>query len=173
MRGIVTVSLVLLSFVSYAATTHPQACGKSFAEIGVEDSNGKSITGATIELVTEFPDEVYREIIQREDTIKISPLYAPAIKISAEEVQEILKHEKRPEKTEDFCGNPIKQRAGSTKLKMRDNVQVNTNMGFCTSEGYLQSFLLKVSAPGYVTDYYAAQFLGGCRSVYKIALTKK
>jgi len=161
------ITLVFSLFLVPSSQAHSQACGADFIEILVADSSDKYIGDVTIELIAEFPYDKYGERLRNEATL------APtAIKISVQEAEEIAKQALKLSRTDDFCGNPLKQRPDAAKLKTRNQWPARMNLGFCTKENSSHIFLLRVSAPGYVTDYYAAPFLGGCHRIDKITLTK-
>ena len=107
----------------------------------------------------------------------LSPGNNPAVKISPREAEEIIELGVPRRQSVDNCGNPLKQAANSTQVARhpaygRGREPGLKNFGFCTTELYSFPSLLKVSAPGYVTDYYLGVHLGGCERSYKIALTK-
>jgi hypothetical protein len=77
----------------------------------------------------------------------------------------------------DVCGNPLKQRANSTRVKDLDDFRKGSegsvsNLGFCASESNHGVTLLKISAPGYTTDYYLGSYLRGCFYRYSFVLSK-
>ena len=175
MRISALTAFLLLSVLLCASNAQAQACGRAFVEVTVSDSEGRSIPDATIELIAEVPREKYDEERQNEAAVKISPGNGTAIKISEQEAEEIVSLSSPLSRTEDICENPLKQQANSTNVKRNpsdENTEESTmNLGFCTLEGNSRPLLLKVSAPGYVTDYYVGPFLGGCHRIYKIVLT--
>jgi len=158
--------LVLSLFLVPSLHAHSQACGSDFIEMIVADSSDKYISDATIELIADYPYDKYDEK-HRSEMTRI------AFKLSPQEAEEIAKQPLKLSRTDDFCGNPLRQRPGAASIKTLKQRPASMNLGFCTQEGfYTNIFLLKVSAPGYVTDYYVAPFLGGCHQVYKFTLTK-
>jgi hypothetical protein len=156
-----------------ALKAQAQACGGSFAEVRAKDSDGKEVRHVTIELIAEAPYEKYREKARDKAAVRVSWDNRTAFKVSAQEAKEMVKQSPRM-RTQDFCGNPLRQLAGSTKVKRFPPYEATkTDFGFCTLETYFAPFLLEISAPGYVTDYYIGPFLGGCGSKYEFILTKK
>jgi hypothetical protein len=181
-RRITTLALVLFLTPLAALTARPQACGRSFVDILVLDSEDKNVPGVIVELLAEVPSEEYRRLevktLKNEAVVKLSEGNGTAIKISAKDADEIIKRNLPMSRPEDFCGNPLRLVANSTKVT-RSPAHVEgrefsiKNFGFCTVETYSTPSLLKVSAPGYVTDYYVGPHLVGCRRSYKIVLTRK
>jgi len=176
MRVITLAAFALAPALPAAPDVRAQACGVSFVDIEVVDSKGHSVPGATIEIVADAP-ESYAPSPWPEGGVVLSLGNNPAIKISLREAEEIIELGVPRRRSIDNCGNPLKQVANSTKVARHpgyghaQEFSVK-NFGFCTTELYEIPSLLKVSAPGYVTDYYLGVHLGGCQRSYKIVLTK-
>ena len=185
-----------------APNVQAQACGGSFNLIEVSDSEGKSIRDATIELVARLSEEEYYATdleegsgtkLSVQDYVKMIERNLPVkrllsggvIKVPAKDAKKIIKQKLPMYETKDRCGNPLTQITKLTKLKIHPEYlrltvhpytklsDYETDFGFCTLENYHAPFLLKVSAPGYLTEYYAGSYLGGCGGAYKFVLTKK
>jgi hypothetical protein len=155
-----------------------QLCGSAFAGFTIEDSEGKSIPDVTIELIAEAPPEKYEGKMRDKSALKISLSDGVAVKVSVQKAKEIVKQSRPMSRATDFCENPLRQRASITVVKRRPSLVDDgggsvKNFGYCTEENNFHPFLLKISAPGYVTDYYVGPFLGRCARTYKIVLTKK
>jgi hypothetical protein len=194
---LITFGLVLVMLP--APNVQAQACGGSFNLIEVSDPEGKSIRDATIELVARLPEEEYYATTSDEGAgIKLSVqeyikmierrlpvkrlLGGAVIKVLAKDAEKIIKRKLPMYESNDRCGNPLAQIANLTKLKIHPeylSLKVHPSgnheidFGFCTLENYHAPFLLKVSAPDYLTEYYAGHYLGGCGRTYKFVLTKK
>jgi hypothetical protein len=170
-RLIAATALLLLSMSPFASDTQAQLCHTSFAYYEVVDSVGKNISDVTIELVGEVSGKDY--IALRTEFIK-KEVYGPNFKLFPQDVEQIVKRSVPMRITRDTCENPLKQRANSTKVKtMYRGKASKKNFGFCNVVGhYREPLLLKISAPGYVTDYYVGQFLSDCRTHERFVLSK-
>lgn len=151
-----------------------QLCGKSFAKFVVVDSESKSVSDVTIELIAELPAEVYLEFKAEEQYEEYGDF---SFKLAPQNVEQLLKRAVPLPMSTDLCGNPFKQRANSTPVKnLQDSRKGHaasvTNFGFCASEGNRAVTLLRISAPGYVTDYYVGSYLRGCIYHYSFVLTR-
>ena len=164
-----------------ASNVQAQACGRAFAEILVSDAAGQRVQRVTIELVAEAPYEEYKMLESQalaqgdpgDNPALSSPGHLTAIKVTKRDAEEIVRRSTPMDKTKDFCENPLKLQANTT-VKVYGQGESKTRLGFCTSEGYERhAFLLKISAPGYMTGYYVGAYLGGCRRTYKIVLDKR
>ena len=163
--------LIALNSASY---TQAQACGGGFAKFVVVDSEGTGVPDVTIELVAEPPREEYMKYKLRKRDVEYGGF---SFKLSASEAEELMTPAVPMRVDKDFCGNPLKQRANFTRVKNHEDVLEHRDgsikhFGFCTLETYSRIYLLKISAPGYVTDYYVGSFLGGCGGSYSFVLTK-
>jgi hypothetical protein len=170
-----TTFLIVLMNLS-ASNVHAQLCGYRFARFVVSDSAGESVSNSTIELLTGVSGERYKEVWETYGNKEFGLQQTP-FKISLSVASDIIKQNSPLERTQDLCGNPLKQRANKTKVKttMSDKNEASAeNFGFCTGEGgEFTRYLLKISAPGYVTDYYIGSYLGGCNDSWKFVITKK
>jgi hypothetical protein len=175
MRILAPAAFLFFSIMLCASKIQAQACGWAFAHVTVSNSGGNVIPDVTIELIAEETGGKYYDKSRDEAVVKISPGMGTAVKVSAQDAVEIVKQSSPMTRTEDFCENALRQLANSTKVKRHPAYVIGevTNFGYCTQENYSQPFLLKVSAPGYVTDYYLGPFLGGCPRTYEIVLTKR
>jgi hypothetical protein len=166
-RMIAPAALLLSLMLVCAADTQAQLCGRGFARIIVTDKEGRTIPGVAIELVADMPAAEYRKLWKVWSDFNTKEL-------CAEEAAEIIKQWGRVQRTEDFCGNPLKQTAGATRMENRVSTASTQDFGFCTVEGGIgRLYLLKVTAPGYATGYYAGDFLGGCERTHKFILSKE
>ena len=172
---ILTIFLLILA-ASSASNVQAQACGQSFARFIVSDSTGKSVSNATIELLTAPSKEEFEKLWEQYGNKE--PGFQPnPFKIPSSVAEEIIKQNLPLSRTEDFCGNPLKQTERKTKVKTLDDARNNRegskkNFGFCTTENSDGKLLLKISAPGYITDYYIGGYLGGCSQGWGFVLTK-
>jgi hypothetical protein len=164
MRMIVPTALVLFVVLVPVRNVPAQRCGGGFAAVTVSDSAGRNIAGVTIELMAVVPEEVYKELWHRqyEGHFQNWP-----VKLPAEDFDRVLKRSSSMDRSIDQCGNPLKQSANVTRVKNRrefaGGVEASTrNFGFCTTESDGRYLLLKVSAPGYRTDYSVGPYLGFC-----------
>jgi hypothetical protein len=177
MRHILQQVLAMLSALlwvySSAVTTPAQLCGKSFGRFVVVDVQGKDVADVTAELLGDLPNEYYQKFRQEKKYPESGGLN---FKLSDAESQEMLKRIAPLRTDTDFCGNPLKQRKNSTPVRVTDAVSGQdpsvSNFGFCSSEGYMGITLLRISAPGYLTEYYLGSYLKGCRGRYSFVLTK-
>lgn len=150
--------------MSSGSDIRAQACGGGFAKFVAVDSGSTSVPDVTIELVAELPREEYVKYKLRKGHVEYGGF---SFKLSASEAEELVALGVPSRKDTDFCGNPLKQRANSTRVKTHEDVVEHRNgsvkhFGFCTLETYSRIHLLKISAPRYVTDYYVGTYLGGC-----------
>lgn len=162
-----TTFLLTLLLLLFTLTADGQACGGGFNSIKVLDSKGRNVPDVTIEIIARLP---------REEDKGVKYKYGRAVKIPAKEAQTAVKRRVPIDYTRDlFCKNPLKQTAGLTKVR-RFGEQLPPsvdNFGFCTGETYLAPLVLKVSAPGYLSDYYLGNFLGGCGVNYEFILIEE
>lgn len=170
-RQLLLAMLLGLLFAQSAAFTPPgQLCGKSFAKLVVVDDKGKDVSDVTVELVGELPKADYEKFKREKGYVEYG---AFNFRLSASEAEEMLKHTVPLGRGTDFCGNPLKQQKNVTVVRDVDARRQASadNFGFCTVEGYFGTNLLKISAPGYVTDYYLGSYLRGCWYGYSFVLT--
>src|SRR2546429_9003531 len=164
-RIIALAAFSLSLIIVCAANSQAQRCGRGFARIIVSDAEDKVIPEVTIELVAELPAAQYREQWKLWSDFNTKEL-------STQVAEEIVKQWGQMERTEDFCGNPLRQVANSTRREItpRREIPLRTtrDLGFCTVEGGIERlYLMKITAPGYATGYYAGDFLGGCKRTHK------
>lgn len=176
LKFILMTALVILA-VSSASNIQAQLCGQSFARFIVSDSAGGSVSNATIELLTVLSSDEYEELWEHYGN-KESGFQPNPFKIPSPVAANIIKKNPPLLRTEDFCGNPLKQTANQTEVKTLDEARNKRegnkkNFGFCIVEGSSPDFLLKISAPGYVTDYYIGHYLSGCEKGWYFILTKR
>lgn len=153
-----------------APTAQAQACGGGFNSVKVSDSKGKSIRGVSIELVAALPDGDY---FKGGLYNKYGLILGKVIKVLERDVEELIKRKVPGDWTTDRCDNPSKQIANVTRVKTGASENPsNRELGFCTLETFFKPFLLKVSAPGYRTDFYVGTYLGGCGKTYTFILKK-
>lgn len=167
--------LLLCLMMCSAPRLQAQVCGGGFISFEISDSEGKSIPDVTIEIVAELVYEEYPEQLKNNEPLKSYPAAAlfNVYRISSRDADDIIKRRRPMNLDRDFCGNPLKQRANSTKVITMNSEPDTKNFGFCTGETYRRPLLLRISAPGYLSDYYIGPFLGGCGGTYKFALVKK
>lgn len=157
-------AFALLLLMLFAPNIQAQRCGGGFARIIVSDAEGNSISRVTIELVAEISYGDFRDLRNDTDTKQIP----------AGTAEEFITRSGLMDRSEDIsCRNPLKQVANSTKVKHPGNGTSRKNFGYCTSEGHTRLYLLKISAPGYVTSYHVGYFLGGCSRSHKFVLSQK
>ena len=152
LKRFLSVLLGLLSTQVAACPTFGQRCGGSFARFVITDAKEVRIPDVTIELIAELS----REYLKHRTDNGYVQYSSFSVKLSPSEAEELQAHAVSFAKDTDFCGNPLKQHANSTAvrnpedlLKQRDGSV--KNFGFCTSEVFSRVYLLKISAPGYVT----------------------
>lgn len=138
----------------------------------VVDDKGKDVPDVTVELVGELPKADYETFKREKGYVEYG---AFNFRLSTSEAEEMLKHTVPLRGGTDFCGNPLKQRKNVTLVKAISVVNGRQpsadNFGFCAVEGYFGTNLLKISAPGYVADYYLGSYLRGCWYGYSFVLT--
>jgi hypothetical protein len=164
---------VPIALVSGSAI-HAQSCGGGFARFLITYSESTGVPDAAIELVAELPRAEYVNFKLRKRYVEYGGF---SFKLSPSEAEELLARTVPMSVEKDFCGNPLKQRVNSTRVKTHEDVVEQRDgtikhVGFCTLETYKRIYLLKISAPGYVTDYYVGTYLGGCGGSYSFVLTK-
>jgi len=169
-----SVVLGFLIALTFGSHVQAQSCGGGFAKFIVVDSENTSVPNVTIELLAELPREEYAKYKLRKGSVQHG---GSSFKLSPSEAQELGARAVPNAKVTDFCGNPVKQRVNSTRVKThKDALEQGDgsvkNFGFCTLETYRRVYLLKISAPGYVTDHYIGTYLGGCGASYSFVLTK-
>lgn len=164
MRIIKLIFFLLVLIRLPALNAQSQTCGGGFSPVKVSDSKGKSIHDVVIEIVAKLLTEEYK-----------NARWGKVIKMSVSDAKSAIKRNLPMDYTEDpFCKNPLKQHLGMTEVKkLGENQPSIKNFGFCTAETGDSRLLLKVSAPGYLTDYYIGNYLGGCGDNYEFVLTKK
>ena len=155
------------------ATGQAQTCGKGFVAINILDADGKSIPNVTIELIAEIPEKEAEEIY-RNAPVKIMGGWGTAVMVSTQAAKDIIKRGTPMSRNKDFCEEPLKHRIDAPEMTM-DNMRKPGKFvfSFCTAENWGQRFLLKISAPGYLSSYYVGPFLNGCGSIYNFVLCKK
>jgi hypothetical protein len=173
-RPVLSAVLGVLIALSSGSDTQAQACGGGFAKFVVVDAKEVEVPDVTIELVAELPREEYAKYKLRKGHVEYGGF---SFKLSASEAEELVARGVPSRKDTDFCGNPLKQRANYTRVKTHEEVVERRDgsvkyFGFCTLETYSRIYLLKISAPGYITDYYVGTYLGGCGGSYSFILTK-
>lgn len=156
--------LLLCLLALFASKAQGQACGGSFGEFIVSDAEGKSISNVTVELIARLPDNESRK-----------SGYGAPVKLSLRDAEELMRHGTSVSGGADFCGNPFKQLSNTTAVrKFPNDVASRKRLGFCRRETTDLTFLLRISAPGYATEYYAGNYLGGCWPLfYYIVMTKE
>lgn len=164
---------VLLS--ASPVTVSAQLCGRSFAQFVVVDDKGKEVSDVTIELVAELPYKDYDEFMVKKGMSAYGG--GSNIKLLREESEELLKLSVPLRRSTDHCGNLLKQQKTFTQVKnVEDSVTGRDgtvkHFGFCASENDQSVILLRVSAPGYSTDYYVGHYLGGCGHKYSFVLAR-
>lgn len=147
-----------------ASKAQAQACGRSFGEFIVSNAEGESISSVTVELIAQLPDNESRK-----------SGYGAPVKVSRQEAEELVKLGTPLAGGEDECGNPFKQLSNTTGVrKFPKDAASKKRLGFCRRETVDNTLLLRISAPGYVTQYYAGNYLGGCWPLfYHIVMTKE
>lgn len=171
-----TVLLIVLTLLS-SSDAQAQACGGAYAAFIVSDSAGKNISDVTIELLASLPNKDYKELWERFGDKR--PGYQPyPFKLPAEVADQLIKQDLPLNLSQDFCGNPLKQRANQTKVitwkELRQGgMPSEKNFGFCKLENGPGQFLLRISAPGYLSDHYVGNYLGGCGESWRFVLIKK
>jgi hypothetical protein len=169
LRTTVPAALLLALVLVCAADSRAQVCGGGFARIIVTDKDGKTIPDVTIELVAEMPDEEFSRYSKLWNLWN----HTDTKELCTQEAEEIAKQWNQVRRINDLCGNPLKQTANSTRIENRVGTASTPDFGFCTSEGLMgRLYLLKITAPGYTTGYYAGYFLGGCKRTHKFVLSK-
>jgi len=174
LKLLLSLLLALLSTEVAACPTTVQRCGGSFAKFIVTDAKEVRVADVTIELIAELPREEYLKHKARKGYSEYSGF---SFKLNLSEAEELQAHTVPSAKDTDSCNNPLKQRANSTRVRTPEDFLNQRdgsvkNFGFCTSEVFSRVYLLKISAPGYVTDYYMGRYLGGCWGSYSFVLTK-
>ena len=174
MRFVTSIVVLLLIVLSSGSAMRAQTCGGSFAKFVVLDSKEMKVPDVTIELVAELPREEYLKLKARKGYIGYGD-FSP--RLTPPEVEELVARAGPGARDTDFCGNPLMQRANSTRVRNPED-RLNhrdgsiENFGFCTSEVFSRVYLLKISAPGYVTDYYMGSYLGGCAQRHSFVLNR-
>jgi hypothetical protein len=159
-RRIIEVATLMIYLVTLSVSNlQAQTCGGGFMSFEISDSEGKRVPNITIEVVAELTGEEYGEVQKNNPIIQRYNIY----KIPERDAAEIVKRRKPMNVNQDFCGNPLRQLANSTKVKKWLYGKPDAmNFGFCVIETYQRPLLLKISAPRYLSDYYVGPFLGGC-----------
>jgi len=167
--------LLWLVLSAFPLNVPAQLCGGTFAEFTVIDGEGNEVPDVTLELVAELSHENYDEFMRKK---AISPYGAGFnVKLSQEDSAQLLKLSVPLRSSTDHCGNPLRQQKNVTYVKnVEDSVSRREgtvkHFGFCASENDQSVILLRVSAPGYITDYYVGHYLWGCGHRYSFILTK-
>jgi len=171
-RRLIAATAFLVLLPPFASNTQAQKCLHGFARFIVSDTEGKPVPDVTIELLGEVSEKDYETLAAE---ARKRDIYHPNVKLLPSEVEETVKRSIPMSKTGDICGNPFKQRANSTKVKTWHKGKASTeNFGFCNAVGHQrQPFLLKISAPGYVTDYYVGKYLTDCLQHVRASMSKK
>lgn len=175
MKTLLITLTILITFST--PSVFAQACGGSFANFVVKNSKGKNVKGVTVELLTAPPREKYKELWEKFGH-KEAGFQPNPFKVPADVANELLGLTSAVSRTEDFCGNPLKQTAGKTVVKTwkehhGDLRGTKENFGFCKLETFSTHFLLKISARGYLTEYYLGSYLGGCGGTWYFTMTSK
>ncbi len=170
------VCLLILMTLS-ASNVQAQACGEAYARFVVSDSAGNSISDVTIEIVAKLRYEDYEELREKYG-YKEAGYQSFPFKLPAQVTDEVLKLSIPLDIHQDRCGNPLKQRANVTEVITLEEFKRGSkadkkNFGLCKWENGAGEFLLKISAPGYITDYYIGNYLGGCGGAWTFTLTGK
>src|ERR1051326_2809342 len=177
MKGILAIALAVFITAPIITTsaTKAQRCGQGFDQFIVIDKKGKGVPNVTFELVAQVPLDFYLDL--KKKTGRNNLVYSEIFGLSPAEAEAVSKRTSPLERDADLCGNPLKQQAGETKVKRLGPPHVDEpsteNFGLCTSENGSVIYLLKISAPGYVTDYYVSGFLTGCERHSAIFVLKK
>jgi hypothetical protein len=172
-------SLGILLMLLPAFGAQAQRCGYKFSKFIVLDSRGKNVSDVTIELIAEVPYEQFLKFKVK------SGIEGDGgglhLKLSSDDAGDLLKQAVPLGISTDVCGNPLKERANSTRVFTRVKTTDDLararegsihNFGFCTSENDQSILILRISAPGYMTDYYVGNYLGGCGQRYSFALSR-
>jgi hypothetical protein len=167
-RIIELTTLLLCLIVLSASNLQAQVCGGGFFRFEVSDAEGHSVPDVTIEIVAQLSAEEFTELL------KGQPALQRYNKISDQEAGDVIKRGRPMQFVEDFCENPLRQRANSTRVKKEWNGEPDImNFGFCALETYGKPLLLRITAPGYRSDYYLGPFLGGCGGKLEFVLAKE
>ncbi|HYO99230.1 MAG TPA: hypothetical protein VER76_03365 [Pyrinomonadaceae bacterium] len=171
-RRLIAATAFWLLLPPFASNAQAQKCLFAFARFFVSDTEGKPVPDVTIELLGEVPEKVYAALAAE---ARKRDIYNQDFKLLPPEVKETVKRSIPMSRGGDLCGNPFKQRANSTKVKRWHKGEASTeNFGFCNAVGHQrQPFLLKISAPGYVTDYYVGKYLTDCLQHVSAVMSKK
>jgi hypothetical protein len=168
---------LLVSLIFFASYAQAQMCGTKFSQFIISNSANKIISNTTIEILAIAPKEAANELWLKYGDHKDSGGYG-YFKIRDKSFKEVIRKSDPLKTNRDDCGNPLKQHANLTEVKSREDQFKNRNpskdnFGFCTIETELTKYILKISAPGYITSYYIGTFLGGCYSQVYFVLRKK
>jgi hypothetical protein len=177
MRTLTLTALLIILTLLCSSNAPAQRCGGAYAAFIVSDSAGNNISDVTIEVLAALANKDYKELWERYGNKK--PGYQPhPFKLPAPIVDQVIKQSAPLKFSHDFCGNPLKQRANLTKVitwrELRQgSMPSEKNFGFCILENGIGQLLLKISAPGYLSDYYVGNYLGGCGTTLDFVLAKK
>jgi len=171
MQIITLIILLLVLTMLSAPNAQAQQCGAGFNSVKVSDSEGKSIGGVIIKLVAQVPEKEYEKL-------RLGTRNKVVVKIPVDDAEKIIKDLPIWYWRKDNCGNPLTQYANETRVRTNNRITKYTkpsikHFGFCTRETATTPFLLKVSAPGYLTNYYMGIYLGGCESIFEFVLTEE
>jgi hypothetical protein len=172
-----TFVILLVIVLASSSNVVAQSCWQSFSTFIVTDSVGRKVSNVTIELLKGLSDEKRKDLWEiygnKEPGFQPNPFKIPVVV-----AEEIIKQNLPLSRSEDFCGNPLKQTAGKTKVKtwndkLHDRDGKKENFGFCKHENGGESYLLKISPPGYITEYYIGSYLRGCNGAWYFVVTKR
>jgi hypothetical protein len=173
--------ILTLSIVLCGINVPAQECGVGFGQVTVANKTGKVISKSTIEIIGRLPYDDYDDPTGRK--VRTDPIWLKYAEIRQglnyyiippKFVKQVTDLTLKLDRNLDFCGNPLKQRAGVTKVKTKNGYPVNRNepnFGYCTGETKSTPYILKISAPKYIDSYFIGNFLGGCYSHYKFVLS--
>jgi hypothetical protein len=168
---IAATAFLLLLVMPFASHTQAQMCLYRFARFEVFDAEGKRVPDVTIELLGEVPEE---DFLALQAEARRREIHHPDVKLLPEEIEKVVKRISPMRGSGDVCGNPFKQRANSTRVKITHTSKASKeNFGFCNMVGHnRRPLLLKISAPGYATDYHAGAYLSDCLSHKAFSMSK-
>jgi hypothetical protein len=145
MRIITPIIFLFFLITIFALSINAQKCGGGHAGL----STSKAIPKATIEIIAVYGGN-FTEFSEQDKALTNQG----SLKIPEQIVNRVIKESKLLQIQKDYCGNQLKQTVDKNVTKSRFH--------FCTSEVDDRYYLLKISAPNYLTTYYVGMYLGGC-----------